>query len=119
MYKIPLILEVQLFSYTANHFTWKDHIHAKKWLKLSQNVIIFLKKLNNMVLLCTILETEKRPMKHYVSLIWLVQYLCFFPGKDLFFYFNYFFSLYTLFHLFLLFYFYHCCEMYMFVLICA
>ncbi len=56
-------------------------------LKLSQNVIIFLKKLNNMVLLCKILETEKRkrPTKHYVSLIWLIKYFNFFPGKDLFF----------------------------------
>ncbi len=52
-------------------------------LKLSQNLNIFLKKLNNMVLLCKILETEKRkrPMKHYVSLMWLIKYFYFFPGK--------------------------------------
>ncbi len=58
--------------------------YQRNGLKLSQNVNIFLKKLNNMVLLWTILETEKwkRPMKHYVSLIWLIKYFYFFPGKD-------------------------------------
>ncbi len=70
-------------------------------LKLSQNVNIFLKKLNNMVLLCKILETEKRkrPMKHYVSLIRLIKYFYFLPGKDLFLiYLEIFYFLYTLFH---------------------
>ncbi len=105
----------------------KYHIHAKKWAKAKPKLNIFLKKLNNVVLLCKILETEKRkrPMKHYVSLIWLIKYFYFFPGKDLLisfiicFIYIYFFSLYTLFHLFLLFSFYYCCEMYMFVLICT
>ncbi len=58
---------------------------------LSQNVNILLKKLNNMVLLCTILETEKlkRPMQHCVRLIWLIKYFYFFPGKDLSFLFRF------------------------------
>ncbi len=55
-------------------------------LNLSQNVNIF--KLNNMVLLCKILETEKRkrPMKHYVSLIWLIKYFYFFTWQRFVFY---------------------------------
>ncbi len=78
----------------------KYHIGLKNWLKLSQIINILLKKLNNMVLICTILETEK--LKR--------------PGKDLIFLldFDSFLSLYTL-----CFFFYYCCEMYMFVLICT
>ncbi len=85
LYKIPLILEVKFFLTQLIILLGK---YQRNGLKLSQNVNIFLKKLNNMVLLCTILETEKwkRPMKHYVSLIWLIKYFYFFPGKDLFFF---------------------------------
>ncbi len=66
----------------------KYHIGLKNWLKLSQIINILLKKLNNMVLICTILETEK--LKR--------------PGKDLIFLldFDSFLSLYTLYVFFLL-----------------
>ncbi len=59
----------------------KYHIHVKKWAKAKPNMNILLKKLNNMVLLCTISETEKlkRLMKHYVSLIWLIKCFYFLP----------------------------------------
>ncbi len=71
----------------------KYNIHAKKWAKAKPKREHFLKEIKLYGIICTILETEKRkrPMKHYVSLIWLIQYLYSFLAKILVCYFDDFF----------------------------
>ncbi len=89
LYKIPLILEVQFFFLTQLIILLgKYHIHAKKWAKAKPKCEHFLKEIKQYGITLQILETEKRkrPMKHYVSLIWLIKYFYFFTWQRFVFY---------------------------------